>query len=277
MAGLRIGAERNGPRREPGAGTGSGPPYGMLRFGLRSALLGWLLARVPTPRRNPFALGYVAVVGATSTFAMLADPDLVLRLQEASSSDGDNLLHHPLRALLLSGFWVAGTVWMPYLWAFAFTVAPLERRIGAGRAAAVFATGHIAATVLSQGVVIVAVLAGRLDPAELDRLDIGVSYGVLASIAALAGLLRPRGRLLALGGAALLLADQYATDQDLVTGIGHPAALLAGVALWRWLRRVPDRRAHHPRGVAQASAPAVAPAASAAPSAAGGAAVLDRM
>ncbi|MCG6498675.1 rhomboid-like protein [Kitasatospora sp. A2-31] len=276
MAGLRIGAERSGPHRGPGAGTGSGPPYGMLRLGLRSTLLGWLLARVPTPRRNPFALGYVAVVGATTTFAMLADPDLVLRLQEASSSDGDNLLHHPLRALLFSGFWVAGTVWMPYLWAFAFTVAPLERRVGAGRAAAVFATGHIAATVLSQGVVIAAVVAGRLGPAELDRLDIGVSYGVLASLAALAGLLRPMGRLLALGGAALMLADQYATDQDLVTGIGHPAALLAGVALWRWLRRVPDRRAH-PGEAAQAPAQAVAHAASGASSASGGAAVLDRM
>ncbi|GAA2777277.1 hypothetical protein RMN57_24705 [Kitasatospora sp. CM 4170] len=277
MAGLRIGAERSGPRRGPGAVAGSGPPYGMLRLGLRSTLLGWLLARVPTPRRNPFALGYVAVVGATTTFAMLADPDLVLRLQEASSSDGDNLVHHPLRALLLSGFWVAGTVWMPYLWAFAFTVAPLERRVGAARAAAVFGIGHITATVLSQGVVIAAVLAGRLDAAELDRLDIGVSYGVLTSLAALAGLLRPRGRLLALAGAALLLAEQYATDRDLVTGIGHPAALLVGVALWRWLRRVPDRRAHRPGEAAQAPAPAAAPTASGAPSASGGAAVLDRM
>ncbi|MFI6844824.1 hypothetical protein OG535_24895 [Kitasatospora sp. NBC_00085] len=256
MAGLREGAGR------------AGPPYGMLRYGLRAGVAGWLLARVPTPRRNPFALGYLAVVGATTTFAKLADPDLVLRLQEASSSDGHNLMHHPLRALLFSGFWVAGTIWMPYLWAFAFTVAPLERRVGPGRAAAVFAVGHVAATLLSQSVVIAAVAAGRLEAGALDNLDIGVSYGVLASLGALAGLLSPRGRLLALGVAGALIAEQIAGDRDLVTGVGHPAALLAGVALWRLLRRTPDRRSRRPEpaGPAPASAP---------PSR--GAALLDRM
>lgn len=147
--------------RQAPAGCG-GPPYGMLRAGLRAGAVDWILARVPTLRRNPFALGYLAVVGATTTFAGLADPELVLRLQEASSSDGHNLLQHPLRALLFSGFWVAGPVWMPYLWAFAFTVAPLERRVGPGRAAVVFAAGHVAATLLSQGVVVVAVETGRM-------------------------------------------------------------------------------------------------------------------
>ncbi|MFD7417020.1 rhomboid-like protein [Kitasatospora purpeofusca] len=222
--------------RQVPAGYG-GPPYGMLRAGLRTGAVDWVLARVPTLRRNPFALGYLAVVGATTTFAGLADPELVLRLQEASSSDGHNLLQHPLRALLFSGFWVAGPVWMPYLWAFAFTVAPLERRVGPGRAAVVFAAGHVAATLLSQGVVVAAVETGRMEPAAMDHLDIGVSYGVLASLGALAGLLRPAGRVAVLALAVALIADQIATERDLVTGIGHPAALLAGVALWRWLRR----------------------------------------
>ncbi|MFF2657972.1 rhomboid-like protein [Kitasatospora sp. NPDC058032] len=267
--------------RQVRAGRG-GPPYGMLRHGLRAGAADWLLARVPTPRRNPFALGYLAVVGATTTFAQLADPDLVLRLQEASSSDGHNLLQHPLRALLLSGFWVAGPNWVPYLWAFALTVAPLERRVGPARAAAVFAAGHIGATLLSQGVVVVGVEAGRLEPAAMDYLDIGVSYGVLASLGALAGLLRPGGRVVALGLAAALIAGQIAEDRDLVTGVGHPAALLAGVVLWRWLRRRDGYRPRRTRlGVLagrprSAPAPASAPAVTAA-SAAGRAAVLERL
>ncbi|MEE1826894.1 hypothetical protein PUR61_32610 [Streptomyces sp. BE20] len=238
--------------RRIGAGQG-GPPYGMLRHGLRAGPLAWVLARVPTPRRNPFALGYLAVVGATTTFAMLADPELVARLQEASSSDGHNLLHHPLRALLLSGFWVAGTVWMPYLWAFALTVAPLERRVGAVRAAVVFAAGHVTATLLSQAVVITAVETGRLEAAALDHLDIGVSYGVLASLGALAGLLPLPGRVFGLGLAGVLIAEQIATDRDLVTGVGHPVALLAGVALWRWLRRWDGRGPGRGRAVAPAA------------------------
>lgn len=261
MAELRGSTARSGPR--------PGPPYGMLRHGLRAGLAEWVLARVPTPRRNPFALGYLAVVVATTTFAKLADPGLVLRLQEASSSDGHNLVCHPLRALLFSGFWVAGTIWMPYLWAFAFTVAPLERRVGSVRAAAVFAIGHITATVLSQSVVIAAVATGRMESGALDSLDIGVSYGVLVSLGALAGLLSPRGRLLALGGAAVLLADQIAADRDLVTGVGHPVAVLTGVALWRWLRRGPGRRWRRPE-----AAPVGSPGS--AQAAGGAAAVLDR-
>ncbi|MGW2249178.1 rhomboid-like protein [Kitasatospora sp. NPDC001660] len=267
MAGLRRGGGPVEPR--PGSRAPSaGPPYGMLRLGLRAGVAEWLLARVPTPRRNPFALGYLAVVGATTAFAKLADPDLVLRLQQASSSDGHNLLHHPMRALLLSGFWVAGEVWMPYLWGFAFTVAPLERRVGSRRAAAVFAIGHVTATLLSQVVVITAVETGQLEPAAMDYLDIGVSYGVLVSLGALAGLLSWRGRLLALGGAAVLIAEQIATESDLVTAVGHPAAVLTGVALWRWLRRRPGGRLHLLRAEVPEAGPAPA-------SASGGAPVLD--
>ncbi|MEU3574440.1 rhomboid-like protein, partial [Kitasatospora sp. NPDC036755] len=213
----------------------------MLRLGLRTGVLEWLLERVPTPRGTPFTLGYLAVVGATTTFANLADPELVQRLREASSSDGHNLLQHPLRALVLSGFWVAGEVWVPYLWGFALTLAPLERRVGPARAAAVFAAGHVAATLLSQGVVIVAVETGRMAPEAMDHLDVGVSYGVLACLGAVAGLLPRPGRLLALGGVGLMIAQQIATDEDVVTGVGHPAAVLTGVALWRWLRRVERR------------------------------------
>ncbi|RKT15939.1 hypothetical protein BX285_0263 [Streptomyces sp. 1114.5] len=233
-------------RTGPGGNAPTGAPYGMLRLGLRAGVAPWVLDRVPTPRRTPFTLGYLAVVGATTTFARLADPDLVQRLQEASSSDGHNLLQHPLRALVLSGFWVAGEVWMPYLWGFAFTLAPLERRVGSARAAAVFGIGHVAATLLSQGVVITAVGAGRMAPEVLDHLDIGVSYGVLACLGAVAGLLSWRGRLLALGGAGLMIAEQIASDRDVVTAVGHPAAVLAGVALWRWLRRA-ERRPPRPR------------------------------
>ncbi|MFF0412913.1 rhomboid-like protein [Kitasatospora sp. NPDC004745] len=260
MAGVRRGAGRVGP-------PPTGAPYGMLRFGLRASAVDRLLALVPTPRRTPFTLGYLAVVGATTTFAKLADPELVQRLQEASSSDGHNLLQHPLRALLLSGFWVAGDVWMPYLWGFAVTLAPLERRIGPARAAAVFATGHVVATLLSQGVVIAAVETGRMEPGALDYLDIGVSYGVLACLGAVAGLLPLRGRVVALGGAGLLIAEQILTERDVVTAVGHPAAVLTGVALWRWARRV---RASRP-GPAPRRAEAVAGGAPAT----GGARVLD--
>lgn len=232
-----------------------GPPYGGLRLGLRTGPAAWALRRIPTPRRTPFTLAFLVTLGTTTVFSRLADPELVRHLQELSSTDGHNLLRHPLRALLLSGFWVAGPVWMPYLWAFAFTVAPLERRVGPARAAGVFGAGHVLATLLSQGVVAAAVRTGRLGPDALDTLDIGVSYGVLASLGALAALLPRPGRLLVLAGAGLLVADQVVTDQDLVTGVGHPAALLLGVLFGCRLRRRPrpPRRVRGPRPAGERS------------------------
>lgn len=216
-------------------------PYAGLRLGLRGGPLRWVLERVPTPRRNPFAVGYLAVLAGTTLFARFGAPQLVHQLQVMSSTDGHHLLSTPLRSLLMSGLWVAGPVWMPYLWAFAFTLAPLERRVGSLRAAGVFAAGHVAGTLLSQAVVAIAVATGRMTPDALDDLDIGVSYGVLASLGALSGLLPLRARIAALTGAVLMVAHQILTDHDLVTAIGHPTALLVGVALWGPLRR-PSRR-----------------------------------
>lgn len=148
----------------------------------------------------------------------------------------------------MSGLWVAGPAWMPYLWAFAFTVAPLERRVGSLRAAGVFAAGHVVGTLLSQSVVAIAVATGKVGPSMLDELDIGVSYGVLASLGAMAGLLPPRGRCLAVGGALLMVGHQVVSSTDLVTGIGHPTALLVGMALWGVLRRTPPQRPGGGRG-----------------------------
>lgn len=223
----------------PHAGLRAAAPYAGLRFGLRAGPLYWVLDRIPTPRRNPFALGYLVVLAGTTVFAQFGDPQLVHQLQAMSSTDGHNLIHTPLRSLLMSGLWVAGPIWMPYLWAFAFTVAPLERRVGSLRAAAAFAAGHVLGTLLSQLVVAVAVATGRMGAGELDVLDIGVSYGVLASLGALAGLLPARSRYLALAGALALIVHQITSDGDLVTAIGHPTALLAGMALWGPLRRPP--------------------------------------
>ncbi|PYC68160.1 hypothetical protein C7C46_29510 [Streptomyces tateyamensis] len=218
--------------------------YAGLRLGLRGGPLHWLLERLPTPSRNPFAVGYLLLLAGTTALTQFGDPQLVHQLQTMSSTDGHHLTSTPLRSLLMSGLWVVGPVWMPYFWAFALTVAPLERRVGAARTAGVFAAGHVVGTLVSQGVVAVAVALGRVGPSILDELDIGISYGVLACLGAMAGLLSRRGRVLALAAAVLLVAHQLSEDADLVTAIGHPTALLAGVALWRPLRRGPGR----PRG-----------------------------
>ncbi|GLW57508.1 rhomboid-like protein [Kitasatospora phosalacinea] len=228
---------------------------------LRRRLIRPGLRALPTPRANPFALGYLTLLLGTTLYARFGDPGTVHRLQSLSSTDAHNLLVHPALSLVGSGLWVAGPVWMPYFWAFALTVAPLERRIGGLRALGVFGAGHVAATLLSQGVVVATVAAGGAEPALLDATDIGVSYGVLASLGALAGLLGPTARKVALGAGLALIGHQATGDPDLVTAIGHPAALAVGVALWPLVRGGGPRR---PRRARRAPAWKAAPRARAA-------------
>jgi len=224
------------------AGAGlRGRPFRPAARAIGTVRAAGVLRWLPTPRRNPFALGYLALLLGSTLFARFGDPDLVHRLQAVSSTDVHNLTVHPVLPLLFSGLWVAGPIWTPYFWAFLVTVAPLERRVGALRAAGAFAAGHVAATLLSQAVVVAAVATGHAPADELGALDIGVSYGVLASLGALAGVLRPGLRTAVLAGAVTLVGYQALTDGDLVTAVGHPAALATGVALWVFVRRGPGR------------------------------------
>jgi hypothetical protein len=57
-----------------------------------------------------------------------------------------------------------------------------------------------------------------------------------------------------------MIAQQIATEKDVVTAVGHPAAVLAGVALWRWLRGAERRRPRPRRRSATVPAAGSAPA-----------------
>ncbi|MFJ6212977.1 rhomboid-like protein [Streptomyces sp. NPDC092296] len=201
---------------------------------------------LPGPRRTPFTFWYLVVLLGTALYARFGDPESVRAAVAGSSSDGWHLLHTPLRVLALSALWVAGPLWSPYLVAFTATLAPLERRIGPLRTAQVFAIGHVIATLISELPIALGVLAGLLAPGELHRIDVGVSYGVLTCLGAVAGLLPRRLRVAVPLGAAAVLVHQVFTGDDPVTAVGHPVSLLVGLVCWPWVRRwaaarVPER------------------------------------
>ncbi|WP_063796174.1 rhomboid-like protein [Peterkaempfera griseoplana] len=204
--------------------------------GLRGRLV--RLARLlPAPGRTPFTFWYLLLLLATSLYARYADPVSVRAAVVASSTDGWHLLHVPLRVLLLSALWTAGPLWSPYLLAFGVALAPLERRTGPLRTLQVFATGHVLATLASELPLALRVLYGPLAPSALHRVDIGVSYGVLACLGALTGLLPGRLRYAAPAVVAAVVLGQALTGRDPVTAIGHPAALLVGLLHWPLVRR----------------------------------------
>ncbi|MEV6753929.1 rhomboid-like protein [Streptomyces sp. NPDC051214] len=192
---------------------------------------------LPTPTGTPFTFGYAAVLALTSLLAQYAEPSLVSDLHRHSSTDVAHLTQQPLLVLVASALWIAGGIASPYAIGFLLVLTALERRIGALRTAGVFLLGHVVATLATEVPVGLSVLAGQLPESSLHRLDYGISFGVAASVGALAGLFRPWLRCLVLAGFGGMLIDDLIAFTDPMTNWGHLLALSIGVATWPLVRR----------------------------------------
>ncbi|MER7108580.1 rhomboid-like protein [Streptomyces sp. NPDC000229] len=196
---------------------------------------------LPTPTGTPFTFGYALVLAATSLFAEYGDPRTVAALLHASSTDVAHLSRTPLLVLVASALWVAGGLFSPYAVGFVFVLTALERRIGAWRTAAVFLVGHVVATLATEIPVGLSVLAGHLPDSSLHRLDYGISFGLMASVGALAGLLSPVPRALVLAWVSAMLLQDLLAFEDPLTNWGHPLALVIGLGCRPLLRRTTGR------------------------------------
>ncbi|MFJ5124429.1 rhomboid-like protein [Streptomyces sp. NPDC088555] len=207
------------------------------------------LRLLPTPTGTPFTFGYLLVLVATSLFMEYADPGTVAAVLRESSTDVAHLGETPLLVLVASALWVVGGLTSSYVFLFALVLTALERRIGGWRTAAVFVLGHVVATLATEIPVGLSVVAGHLPESSLHRLDYGISFGLMASVGALTGLLTPLPRVLALGGVGVMLTRDLLELSDPLTNWGHPLALLLGVACWPLLRRAGAVRGALARGV----------------------------
>ncbi|MEV0093417.1 rhomboid-like protein [Streptomyces sp. NPDC050738] len=192
---------------------------------------------LPTPAGTPFTFGYALVLLATSLFADHADPGIVGDLLRGSSTDVAHLAQTPLLALVGSALWIAGGLLTPYAVGFLFVLTALERRIGGRRAVGIFLFGHVTATLATELPVGFSVVAGHLPDSSLHRLDYGISFGLMTSFGALAGLVAPLLRWSALGVLTVVLVQDLLSFADPLTGWGHLMALAIGVACWPLVRR----------------------------------------
>ncbi|MFJ9586339.1 rhomboid-like protein [Streptomyces acidicola] len=197
---------------------------------------------LPTPTGTPFTFSYATVLLVSSLIADHADPSLVHALHQGSSTDVAHLVQNPVPALVASALWVVGGVMSPYGIGFLLALTALERRVGGMRAAGVFLLGHVLATLGTEIPVGLSVLAGHLPESSLHRLDYGISFGVAASVGALAGLLPPWFRWTVLLGFGGVLVAELIEFTDPLTNWGHLLALVIGVAAWPLVRRPVRRR-----------------------------------
>nr|WP_229379043.1 rhomboid-like protein [Streptomyces sp. VRA16 Mangrove soil] len=198
---------------------------------------------LPTPTGTPFTYTYACVLLGTSLFMEFADPDTVAAALRASSTDVTHLAQSPVLVLLASALWIAGGITSPFVIAFVVVLTALERRIGGLRTAVVFLLGHVVATLATEVPVGLSVAVGHLPDSSLHRLDYGISFGVAASIGALAGLLTPWLRWLVLAGFGAMLLQDLIAFTDPMTSWGHLLALAIGVATWPLVRRWRTRTA----------------------------------
>ncbi len=207
---------------------------------------------VPTPRSTPFTFGYLVLLLGTSLILRFGDPAFTERLLAVSSTDAHNLWRRPIASLLTSALWIEDGGWLGYAVIFAVAVAPLERRFGGLRTAAVFFSGHLLATLATE-VPVMALISSGVLPASAGRwLDIGVSYGFLTTAGALVHLLRGRARIAGIVALELFIVSVYVTDDPVslaavVTALGHACAAHFGLFIWGpRLRRVPITARSHP-------------------------------
>ncbi|MFB7712502.1 rhomboid-like protein [Streptomyces sp. NPDC056105] len=217
----------------PGSSTGRRIPPETA--GPRRRMRPWRL--LPTPTGAPFTFAYAAVLVGTSLFVLFADPGVVASALRGSSTDVAHLTHTPVFVLVASALWIDGGITSPFAIAFLVVLTALERRIGGWCTAGVFVLGHTVATLATEVPVGLSVMAGHLPESSLHRLDYGISFGVTASIGALAGLLTPWLRwavLVVVGG---MLVEDLVEFVDPMTSWGHLMALAIGVGTWPLVRR----------------------------------------
>ncbi|WP_308103617.1 rhomboid-like protein, partial [Streptomyces sichuanensis] len=236
------------------AGAGAAASAGRRRRAFRA-----LRRLLPSPKGAPFTLVYGLVLLGTAVYADLGDEATVNQLLRDSSTDAAHLADNPVFVLVASALWVAGGLYSAYGVAFVLVLTALERRVGGARTAGVFLLGHVLATLATELPVAGAVAAGRLPEASLHRLDYGISFGLMACVGALSGLLRPFGRWALLGVAGAMCAQDLIELVDPLASWGHPIALLTGLACLPLVRDGAGRARRAGAGAPSADGPVPLP------------------
>ncbi|WP_223243309.1 rhomboid-like protein [Streptomyces sp. CBMA123] len=179
---------------------------------------------------------YVVLLTLTATWLANESHAARARFVRHNSSNVHHMEVGKWWTLFTSGLVVDGVPAWAGIAAVAVALGLAEWRWGPARAGAVFVFGHLGATLLTEGAMWV-MLTARIPGALSRARDVGISYGLVATVGCLLAL-GPRAlRRYGLPALALALAGAWATDQQLADA-GHLVALGLGVLAARtpWLR-----------------------------------------
>lgn len=154
-----------------------------------------------------------------------------------ASTDLVNLAHHPVRSMVLSAF-VDDSDVLAWVALGLIGLLAAGHTVGNVRCAVLVTVAHVVGTVISEGILLVRIAAGRAPAAERVSLDIGPSYVVVAALTV--GIVYGRwpARIPSAIAFAFLAPHLFGGLQRLEVGpVGHCCAILLGVAAGFFFQR----------------------------------------
>jgi hypothetical protein len=180
--------------------------------------------------RAPGTHVLLLIVAVTTLMQRGLDATTATRVLRESSTNLVEMTRAAPRVLFLSAFLLDHGHLIVELVLFTVVMVPVERWIGTYRWLAVFAAGHVGATLATTIGIWLEVRSGATGRALVYPVDVGVSYGLAAVAAVLTKRLpRPLGLLAAVGIGALLV--EGIVTSGTYTDWGHLAAFAIGLAL----------------------------------------------
>lgn len=179
----------------------------------------------------PATFGYIAIFTASTLVQRTAPPELIDLLTRVDSTSLTRLRLAPLEVLVSSAIWVEnqGAGLIGYVAAFAIVVAWAERRYGTARIIVICVAGHVFGTLLTARVELHAIRTGMAPASLAASTDVGVSYIMVAGLAAAVLVMRHRWQLICgLALAAGVIAPVFISHT--VWDLGHLLATLCGLA-----------------------------------------------
>jgi hypothetical protein len=148
-----------------------------------------------------------------------------------ASTDLVNLAHHPVGSMVLSAF-VDDSDVLAWVALGLIGLVAAGQTVGNVRCAVLVTIAHVVGTLVSEGILLVRIAAGRAPAAERISLDIGPSYVVVAALTV--GIVYGRwpARIVSGIAFAFLAPHLFGGLQRLDVGpVGHCCAILLGVVV----------------------------------------------
>lgn len=187
-----------------------------------------LTTAVRSVSRLPATLTFLFTLTLTTVLRHRLPDDLTNRLVRASSTNLHNLARRPVQVLGMSAAWLDGGIIDLVVAGLVLGLA--EWRLGTRRMVGGFLVGHVGATLIVASGLALGVWVGWIDGTVSNAVDVGVSYGLMALLAALAIGCRPGWhRSIALTVVAVSVGTGL-LDGVTFTTIGHAIAVVLGAS-----------------------------------------------